>query len=250
MTITQNLKHFGEKMCKEETLADVRIGLGYTCVELKDGAAGIAWTPGRGAASSCTHLPKAGTIQNSSEHDILQLLDSDNHLERAIGLATFNAINSRAERPYRDEEAISLLQIQATDKVVMVGHFAPVIPKIKKTGCCLDVLDLNSAKPGIVDLRSGPELMAECDVAIITSTSIINNTIDKLLGHLQNNRAAVLLGPSTPVCPEAFSDTRITQLSGSMVQETEALKRIISQGGGTMLMKKYLQFVSTHVEIP
>jgi len=248
MTIAHTLKEIGEQLCNDETLADVRIGLGYTCVELHDGAAGIAWTPGASAASSCTHLPKAGTIQDSAERDILQLLESDNHLERAIGLATFNAVNSRVARAHCDTEAIAMLDIQPTDHVVMVGHFAPVIPKIKKTGCTLDVLDLNSAKPGIVDLRSGPELLAACDVAIITSTSIINGTIDNLLCHLQKNRAAVLLGPSTPVCPEAFQSTRITQLSGSMVREPEPLKKIISQGGGTMIMKKHLEFVSVAVK--
>ncbi|SDP64694.1 DUF364 domain-containing protein [Desulforhopalus singaporensis] len=247
MTIAQTIKEIGEKLCKDKKLADVRIGLGYTCVELKDGAAGIAWTPNRNAASSCTHLPKAGSIQDTFEQDILQLLESDNHLERAIGLAAFNAVYSRKEQQYSDAEAISMLNIQAADHVVMVGHFAPVIPRIKKTGCTLDVLDLNSAKPGIVDIRSAPDLLASCDVAIITSTSIINDTIDNLLSHLQRNRAAVLLGPSTPVCPEAFANTRITQLSGSRVKETELLKRIISQGGGTMLMKKHLEFVSVAV---
>jgi len=247
MTISQTLKDYGEKICRQESLADVRIGLGYICVELHDGVAGIAWTPGREPASSCTHLPIAGTIQDSSELAILQLLDSANHLERAIGLATFNAINSRRNQNYSNIEAIARLDIKETDHVVMVGHFAPLIPRIKKTGCMFDVLDLNAAKPGIVDLRSGPELLARCDVAIITATSIINGTIDDLLGNLQRNRAAVLLGPSTPVCPEAFQDTRITQLSGSLVKEPEPLKRIISQGGGTMLMKKHLEFVSISV---
>ncbi|MFN2355092.1 MAG: Rossmann-like domain-containing protein, partial [Desulfopila sp.] len=61
------------------------------------------------------------------------------------------------------------------------------------------------------------------------------------------NRAAVLLGPSTPICPEAFEGSRITQLSGSMVSEPERVKQIISQGGGTMLMKKNLQFVNIGV---
>jgi uncharacterized protein (DUF4213/DUF364 family) len=247
MTIAQTLKEVGEKMCMDKTLADVRIGLGYTYVELQDGAAGIAWTPDRNTASSCTHLPKAGTIQDTFEHDMLQLLDSDNHLERAIGLATFNAVHSRKEQEYSDVEAIAALNIQATDHVVMVGHFAPVIPKIKKIGCSLEVLDLNTTKPGIVDLRSGPDLLASCDVAIITSTSIINNTIDKLLCCLQKNRAAVLLGPSTPVCPEVFRNTKITQLSGSLVKDMAPLKRIISQGGGTMLMKKHLEFVNVAV---
>lgn len=247
MKIEENLKSIGEKMCQEGHLADVRIGLGYTCVELQDGAAGIAWTPTRSAGSSCTHMPKAGTMQNFSELEAINLLSSSSHLERAIGLATFNAVNSRQKRDYSDEEAISMLNIQPADKVVMVGHFAPLLPRIKKTGCTFNVIDLDSAKPGITDLSKGPDLLAECDVAILTATSIINGTIDDLLSQLKRNRAAVLLGPSTPACPEAFRDSRITQLSGSMVTDPEPLKRVISQGGGTMLLKKFVKFVNMSV---
>lgn len=247
MTIAQNLRKVGEPLCREDHIADIRIGLGYTCVELLDGAAGIAWTPDQGAVSSCTHLPMAGTIQEMSEGKILGLIESGNHLERAIGLAGFNAVNSRIERECNCKEAVAALGIEAADHVVMVGHFAPVIPRLKKTGCSLDILDLNHAKPDIVDLRSGPELLGRCDVAIITSTSIINNTIDDLLGQLQNNRAAMLLGPSTPICPEAFANSRLTQLSGSRVKDIEALKRVISQGGGTMLTKRHLEFVNLEV---
>ncbi len=248
MSVIARLKEFGHQQCNDAKIADVRIGLGYTYVELADGSSGIAWTPGNNGAGSCTHLQKAGLLQDCFEHESLQFLESDNHLERAIGLATFNAVNSRVKRDVDDLEAIARLGIQRSDRVVMVGHFAPIIPRIKKTGCQLDVLELNHNKQGIIDLRSDPEILAECDVAIITSTSIINNTLEGLLGNLKNNRAAVMLGPSTPICPDAFAGTGITQLSGSMVSDSESVKQVLSQGGGTMLMKKHLQFVNVTVE--
>lgn len=244
MSIAQNLIRCSTPLCRDQSLVDVRLGLGYTCVELADGPTGIAWTPERSYEGSCTHLSKAGSIQDLSEQEVLAWLDNDNHYLRAIGLAVCNALNMRREKSFNDSEAVSLLNIQQKDHVVMVGFFGPLIPKIKKTGCTFDVLDLNSAKPGIVNLRSGPDLLAACDVAIITATSIINNTLDGLLTNLRNNRSAVLLGPSAPLCAEAFAGSRISQLSGALVRETEPLKRVVSQGGGTMLMKKHVQFVS------
>lgn len=247
MLVSERLKISGEQQCQDAFLADVRIGLGYTYVELHDGKAGIAWTPGRDGSTSCTHLPKAGQLHECSEAEALQLLTGEGHLERAIGLATFNALNSRVKREVDQMEAIARLELSADDRVVMVGHFAPLIPRIKKSGCQLDVLELNTSRPAQVDLRTDHEILTACDVAIITSTSIINNTIDRLLGLLRQSRAAVMLGPSTPVCPEAFAGTGITQLSGSMVSEAAQVKQVISQGGGTMLMKKHLQFVNIGV---
>lgn len=58
--------------------------------------------------------------------------------------------------------------------------------------------------------------------------------------------STVMLGPSTPVCSEAFTGTRITQLSGAYVIDA-ALKQAkagVSQGGGTMLLKKSIRFAS------
>lgn len=248
MSITANLMSFGQQHCFKEVLAEVRIGLGYTYVELFDGAAGVAWTPNRHPAASCTHLKSAGSLHEAFENQALELLASKSVLERAVGLATFNAVNSRLKYEYNETEAVSGLALSSADHVVMVGHFAPLIPRIQKTGCRLNIMDLNPEKPGIIDLASGPKLLEQCDVAVITSTSIINNTVDELLGHLQRNRAAVMLGPSTPICPEIFADTKISQLSGSLVLNSERLKHVVSQGGGTKLMKKHLQFVNVDVQ--
>ncbi len=247
MSIASDLANFGQHHCLDHSLTEVRIGLGYTYVELSDGLSGVAWTPGNNPASSCTHLKQAGHLHEANEHEALELLNGKSDLERAVGLATFNAVNLRIEREFNDSEAISRLNISSADHVVMVGHFTPVVPRIQKTGCRLDILELNPGRPGTIDLRSGPKMLAECDVAIITATSIINNTVDDLLGNLRRNRAAVMLGPSTPLCPETFKSTRISQLSGSRVENRQQVKHVISQGGGTMLMKKHMQFVNIDV---
>jgi uncharacterized protein (DUF4213/DUF364 family) len=249
LNIAERLIAFAEPLSGTLTISDVRLGLGYSCVELDDGGMGVAWTPDQRQASSCTHLRRAGNLLGLSAGESLSWLASDNMLERAVGLATFNALNSGINRDFVDDEAVSLLNLQAGEHVVMVGHFAPLVDRIKKTGCRLEIVELNSSTPGITMLnaKQGLAALAQCDAAIITATSIINKTIDDLFAALQRNRAAILLGPSTPLCPEAFSDTRITQLSGAKVTHPEELKAVISQGGGTMLMKKFLQFHSVIV---
>ncbi len=246
MSLVDELIAFAEPLCIKEKITDVRIGLGYTLVELADGRAGLAWTPDKNHVQSCTHMGHAGTLQGFTEKDLLMWLRDDSHLKRALGLATFNAVNSRVERVFNDQEAISQLGITETDHVVMVGHFAPLIPRIKKSGCRLEVIERNKQKGGLelVDLRENYDPLSECDVAIITSTSIINNSVDTLLATLKNNRSAVMLGPSTPLCPEVFNTTRVSQLSGAFVADIPKVKNIISQGGGTKLLKKHLNFVN------
>lgn len=244
MNIAEKLIEKASPLSTGCTIADVRLGLGYTLVEINDGSAGLAWTPDKKQSGSCTHLNRAGSLVGMEAGELLTWLKNGNFLKRAIGLATFNALNSKVERNLLDDESISLLNLQGTDQVVMVGHFAPLIAKIKATGCSLTVIELNSGMPGALPVGPGMNALSACDVAIITSTSIINNTVDGVLARLMKSRAAVMLGPSTPVCPEAFAGTGITQLSGACVVDVERAKTIVSQGGGTMLLKKATRFVS------
>ncbi len=245
MTIARHLIMAGEHLIAGATIADIRLGLGYTLVELSDGRAGVAWTAKSGASASCTHLPQAGRLLGIGALELLSWLAGKAPLERTIGLATFNALNQRVNRELQDEEAISLLQLKKTDHVVMIGYFAPLLPKIKEVGCELAIVEL-ADQPGVLNVDQGMKALSECDAAIITSTSIITDTIDGILAALGKNRAAVMLGPSTPVCPEAFTGTRITQLSGAYVIDAalDQAKAVVSQGGGTMLLKKSIRFAS------
>ncbi|MGM0601479.1 MAG: Rossmann-like domain-containing protein [Candidatus Rifleibacteriota bacterium] len=242
MNLEQSLINFGKSIAENQTIKDLRLGLGYSCVELSDGKMGLAWTPDKRQSGSCTHLDKAGNILGLSAIEALEWLKGENLLERAVALAVFNALNSKIERNFEDAEAISQLNIKSSDHVVMVGYFAPVIPAIKKTGCLLEVVELDQEKPDVITPLMGFNALENCDIAIITSTSIINNTVNSLLNALKNNRAAVMLGPSTPMCPEAFAGSRITQLSGSFVKDKDAVKTVVSQGGGTRLLKKHIKF--------
>ena len=63
-------------------------------------------------------------------------------------------------------------------------------------------------KPGVIHLGPGMKAFSACDVVIITPTSIIKNTFDGLLAALIEKRAAATLGPSTPLYPEAFVDSK------------------------------------------
>lgn len=245
MTLAHRLVIAGEHLVAGATIADLRLGLGYTLVELSDGRAGVAWTAKSGASASCTHLPQAGRLLGVGALELLSLLESKAPLARTIGLATFNALNQRVDRQVLEEEAISLLQLKQTDHLVMVGYFAPLLPKIKEVGCQLAIVELTS-QPGVLNTDQGMKALSECDAAIITSTSIITDTVDDILAALRKNRAAVMLGPSTPVCPEAFAGTRITQLSGAYVIDAalDQAKAVVSQGGGTMLLRKSIRFAS------
>ncbi len=226
------------------TVADVRMGLGYTAVRLNNGCAGVAWTSASNAPC-CTHFSAAGTLIGRPAGEILNMLgDNGSPLGRTLGLATANAlVTSLPHPPFSREEVISSLAIAPGERVAMIGYFGPIVAQLEKNGCTLEIVELNPHKgENTLTPEQGKRALEECDVAIITATSLVNGTCDDLLASLGKPRAAVLLGPSTPLCPPAFSGTAITHLAGAMVVDADRVMQVVSQGGGTMRMKPYLDF--------
>lgn len=227
----------------KEIAADVRIGLGYTVVKLGNGCTGLAWTPDSGSRC-CTHLQSAGTLSGSSATDLLMMLaDNKSALARSVGLAAANAMLAIPPFPRGSkDEILSLLDITPGDKVAMVGYFAPLVSKLKETGCRLDIIELNPERYETLPPEKSDSALAECTVAIITGTTIITGTCEEVLSRLGQPRAAVLLGPSSPMCAGIFKGSKITHVAGARVRDGETVLRVISEGGGTMLMKPYLEF--------
>ncbi len=134
------------------------------------------------------------------------------------------------------------MNVKAADHVVMVGYFGPLIPVFRMTGCKLNILELKTDKPGTMSPEEGKQSLAECSVAIITGTSIITGTIDGLLAGLGKPRAVIILGPSSIMCPQIFTGTPVTHNTGAWVRNAAAVEKIVSEGGGTMILKKYMDF--------
>lgn len=226
-------------------VADVRIGLGYTSVRLESGHSGLAWTA-QTRSGSCSHEAQAGTLAGRQAGELLSLLGGcGQSLAKSIGLATANALASTLARPQvTSTEILELIDVQSNDQVAMVGFFGPLVPRLQKIGCRLDILELNPEKAGTLTPEQGREPLAACNVAIITATSLITGTMDGLLAGLGNPRTVVILGPSTFMRPEVFTDTPVTHLAGSWVRDPGAVEKIVSEGGGTRILKHHLEFAT------
>jgi uncharacterized protein len=224
-------------------VAAVRIGLGYTSVRLDNGHLGLAWTA-RSRSGSCTHEHRAGTLAGRPAGELLEKLAvTGNALSRSIALATANAVAAGMPPPKTTAvEILELVDTQASDQVVMVGFFGPLVPRLRQIGCHLDILELNREKRGTLAPEAGWAPLAACSVAIITATSIVTGTIDELLAGLGNPRAVIILGPSSFMRPEVFTGTPVTHVAGARIRNASAVEKIVSEGGGTQILKHHMDF--------
>jgi uncharacterized protein (DUF4213/DUF364 family) len=236
--------HRGENAVIEE----VRIGLGYVGVRLDDQRMGLAALLLHELPAGCSVFPDAGRLAGSRARSLLRnLIEGQNQLTKALGLAAANAVLHAASGE-DEKDSLSIMKLVSEDHVAMVGLFTPMVPKIEATGAKLTVIERNPARLAVLDKKESDRILKECTVAIVTATTLLNDTLEEVLNGLGNPRHVAILGPSTPLCPEIFHDTPVNHLGGAAVRDTKKVMQIISECGGTPAMRPYLRFVNLLVK--
>lgn len=230
------------------TVAEVRIGLGYTAVRLDNNALGVAFTFSDRVAKGCTHFRGLRPLAGRAVAEVLPLLDSDDVIEAAVGLACANAVINTPGEGLHGGDVLQEVQLGPDDDVAMVGRFGPLVGPVRKRARSLTIFERIEQPCG--DLRpvaEADEVLGRCHVALITGTSIINHTADRLLEAARSCREVVVLGASTPLAPEVFRDWGATLLSGVVVHQPAGILQVVSEGGGMALFGPYLHKVNVRV---
>ena len=123
----------------------------------------------------------------------------------------------------------------------MVGLFRPIVARIEATGVILSVIERDTPE------KERRDILGACDVAIVTATTLLNGTLEGILGELGRPRHVALIGPSTPLCEEIFRGSPVTHLGGSAIVDGAAVLQVIARGGGTPDMRPCLRFVNIRV---
>lgn len=245
MGIRENIIEEALGLAKGKRVADVRLGLGYSCVELDSGEMGLAYTFQSDPKVECTVFKGMQPVAGKPAEQVIDMLTSEDGLAVTIALATANAVLNNREQTYIDGDLIETLNIAPSDTISMIGAFLPVIAQLKGKVATLNVFERNEAYPtDILPAEQAYDYLPKSDVAIVTSTTILNATIDQLLKTAENCREVIMLGASTPLSTEVFSGTPVTALSGVVVADKVAVARTLSEGGGMKIFKDFVRKVT------
>jgi uncharacterized protein (DUF4213/DUF364 family) len=241
MRLRKRLIDILEPWCTGHVIRDVRIGLGYTAVRLDDDRTGVAYTLGKELFKGCTAFAGKRPIAGRPALETLRYLDSEGLVESALGLATANALANTAPSQGVTDDVLKSVQLFPTDSVAMVGFFSPLVTELQDRVAELEIFEERTGLlPHVRGSSEAVSAIPKYDVALITSTTIINDTVDELLEAARDCRELAMLGPSTPLIAEAFEGTAVTWLSGITVDNADGLLRVVSEGGGTRLFKPFV----------
>ena len=185
--ILSHLKDYVQTKTSNRTVKDVRIGLCYTAVLLDSGSAGVAFTFRHDIPPGCICPQGGGPLAGKKAEEVIKLVTSADLIERTVGIAAANALINEESRGVVEGDTLEVLAPGTEDIVGMVGYFGPVVPKLKEAVKELIIFEkVQERSQGIYPEEKAFEMLPSCTVAIITSTALINGTLEKLLDASKN----------------------------------------------------------------
>jgi len=184
-----------------------------------------------------------GQLHHKSARELAELALSVELMEASIGVAAINSLIDIDESTSREINASEVLASRGHGKnVALVGHF-PFIPQLRPVVRQLWVIEQNPREDDY-SAEAAADLVPQADIVAITSSALINHTLDSLLLLCSAQATVMLLGPSTPLSPVLFNHG-VNIISGTRVIDETAVMRTVGQGASFRQVEgvKLLTFV-------
>ena len=236
------------------TLTDVSVGLYMAAVELSDGSMGAA----SAEADKEIHCSKKNrdfdefTPLQIIGRKVTDLLNSQKQtsLVRTLQVATLNAVSAGIMKDgnYRiigNTDPVDLLDLSGRKTITIVGAFQSYIRKIASTTNHLKVLELNEMalmpehRHLYVPAAEFARILPESEVVIITGLTLVNSTLDQLLGSCRKDATVIVTGPSSSLLPDVLFSHNVSILGGTRITRPELLMPLIGQGAAGYHLFEY-----------
>ncbi|HOW55283.1 MAG TPA: DUF364 domain-containing protein [Syntrophorhabdaceae bacterium] len=161
---------------------------------------------------------------------------SDDTTDSSVGLAAINSLIEVDTGKCVDLNAGEYLAKNGRGKnISVIGHF-PFADDLRKAARNLWVIE-KRMQPGDHPEEETAALLGQSDIVAISSTTLINHTLDNILGLCPAHSTKMLLGPTTPLTAVLF-DHGIDVISGSVVTDHETALLHIRQGANFRELKR------------
>jgi hypothetical protein len=219
--IMEKVLSSAEEYLTYKTVRDVVIGICHVACELDNGAVGVAYMLRNDLTSNVDFSFAQETIGRPALEIAKWAVSGANNPQRGVGVAVLAAISHALEIPddTDDFDRPFNLEIKPDDTIGMVGLIRKRAEQISKRAGKMIIFDETLARegnePSVLPTALQPQLLPECDIVILSGSTVINQTVDSLLAMCTKSREIVVVGSSTPMFPKAWSGSGVTRLAGA-----------------------------------
>lgn len=208
----------------DTTVTSTLVGQCWTAVETENHF-GIAMTTPVDTAPRMLSVNHTGL----SIRELAQAAKSWNLTEAGFGMAAINAYYNTPQQ-LESLDVYEPFEKYCTDGVDLIGKHIGVVGHLNmpqtvyKQAASVRILERNP-RPGDYPDSACDWLIPQCDVVIITASTLVNKTLPHLL-DLAQNTYTILAGPSCPMCPELLN-FGIDRIAGLVITNNEGMKEKI-----------------------
>lgn len=210
----------------------------FCALELADGAIGMSYVLLDETLPALLSSRPGATIAGMPAIEVARWYARPDPVARTIGFAAINAISQwlfrRAGFPLEPAaDSIGMLDPQPGERVGMVGWFGRLAGEIVARGARLVVVELDPLLAGEKDgyrVTLDRRELAECDKVLSTTTLLLNDTLDDVLGACRGARSVALVGPGGGCLPDPLFARGVTLLGGTVVVDRDGFVDAIGRG--------------------
>jgi uncharacterized protein (DUF4213/DUF364 family) len=204
----------------------------FCALRLADGSVGTAFVL-LGDTLARIQEVRPAELVGQRALDVARRFAGDDPVERALGLAAINAVTQHVLRragyePDLAANSLGSLQLGSGDRVGMIGLFPPLVERVRALGLPLTVVELRAElvreAPGM-SVTLDPRRLAGCNKIVCTSTVLLNDTLEEILGYCRHAEALALIGPSASCFPDPLFARGVTALGGYWVLDPTVFMR-------------------------
>ena len=210
----------------------------FMAIGLEGGAAGISYVLlADEKMEDYMGLKKDDFIGRNPEDLALEFGNTD-PIKEMISLAAINAICQHVMKTshFKVESAtdsMGLLEISKGDRIGMVGLFPGLVKTILDAGAQLIVIEKNELL-----IKKYPDLpitldagrLKSCNKVLCTSTTILNNSLDTILGYCASDAFVSIVGPTAGYFPDPLFARGVDVVGGRVVKDGDLFMELLSQG--------------------
>ena len=213
-----------EGMSAEAVVTDTLMGECWTAVETSSHFGMAMTTPVDTAPRMLS-----GDYRGMDLKELAQASKSWNLTEAGFGMAAVNAYYNTPQRldvlnAYEPFDQYCTEGVDLRGKHIgVVGHLN--MPRsVYEQAASVRILE-RSPRPGDYPDSACDWLIPQCDLVIMTASTLVNKPLPHLL-DLSKNAYTILAGPSCPMCPRLL-DFGIDRIAGLVITDSEGMKEKI-----------------------
>ena len=212
---------------------DAEFGL----LTLDDGSAGLyyAWL-GDTQRHMASRYP-ADTLVGRDALELAMTFRRGDDAARSLAVAALNALTAsfwraRAYMPPPATDSFGL-RLKPAGKLGMVGNFPSLIRQARAQGIAVTVLERKAhmvTHEAGLEITLDPTALAGCDQIICTAATLLNDTLDEVLGYCAPDAEVAVVGPTAGVLPEPLFARGVAVVGGTLILDAEEAGRRLASG--------------------